>query len=338
MRIRAAILGCGNIAGGYDEVKRDGGCYTHAGAYRRCPEIELVAAADPDLARREAFGRHWDIPSLYADAATLLRQHEVDLVSVCVPDAVHEDIMTQVLAMQRPKVIFAEKPLALKRDAARWLLDRAKAVGTRVVVNHQRRWEPGHQQVRAMVQSGTIGQIVAVTAFYVKGLYHIGSTVIDTIRFLVSDVEAVQALESHHDETLPGDPSVDAVLYLRNRSVATMLGADRYGYRYSLFELDILGTAGRIRLLDNGDRIVVSRVQDYRHYPGFLELRELPGDAIPTDMGSAIPNGARDIVAFVRGERALSENDGEEGYRDLCVVDAVAASKAQGGARIPVVP
>jgi len=338
MTVRAAIIGCGNIAGGYDEVKRDGGCYTHAGAYRRYPEIELVAAADPNPARRDAFGRHWDVPSLYADAETLLRQHEVDLVSVCVPDAVHEDVMTQVLALQQPKVIFAEKPLVLGRDAARRFLDRARAVGTQIVLNNQRRWERGHQQARALIQSGGIGQIVAATAFYVKGLYHIGSTVSDTIRFLVSEVEAVQALESHHHETLPGDPSVDAVLYLRNQAVATMLGADRYGYRYSLFELDILGTEGRIRFLDNGDRIVVSRVQEYRHYPGFWELREQPGEAIPTDMGSAIPNGVREIMAFLKGERALIENDGEDGYRDLCVVEAIATSKAQAGARIPVVP
>jgi len=337
-KISAAIIGCGNIASGYDEAKKDGGCYTHAGAYQRHPDIELVAAADPDPVRRAAFGRQWHVTHLYPDADTLLRGHVLDVVSVCVPDALHETVIARLLGVNRPKVIFAEKPLVLGRKAARRLLDSSRSLGTRVILNSQRRWEPGHRRVREMIRAGEIGQVTTVTAFYVKGLYHIGCTMVNTIRFLVSEVEAVQALEGSHHATLPGDPSVDAALYLRNGATATMLGVDRYGYRYSLFELDILGTCGRIRLLDNGDRIVRARVQEYAHYPGFMELRESSAELIPSNMGAAIPAGMEDIVACARGEQVALENDGEQGYYDLCVLDAIASSKARGGVRVPVEP
>ena len=338
MTIRAAIIGCGNIAGGYDEQKKDAGCYTHAGAYRQRPEIKLVAAADPDPKRRAAFGAYWGVPHLYPDARRLLEEQRVELVSICAPDAAHEEALRHVLAVSRPRVIFAEKPLALGREAARSILDEAQRLGVRIVLNNQRRWDEGHRRVRALLAEGGIGQIVSATAFYVKGLYHIGCTVSNTIRFLLGEVEAVQALGGAHQATAPCDPSVDAVLYLRNGAIATMLGADRYGYRYSLFELDILGTTGRVRVAENGDRILVSRVQDYPHYPGFAELREQPGETIATAMGSAIPTGVQQISEFLTGQRQTLESDGEEGYRDLCVLDAIAASKAQGGLRLPVVP
>lgn len=336
MRISAAIVGCGNIAGRYDELKKDAGCYTHAGAYRSIPEIDLVAAVDPDLARLAAFGRHWGVPHLYTDVKQLLDRHPLDLISVCVPDALHEEIINVVLATRPPKAIFAEKPLTLSAETARGVLDRARAAGTRVIVNNQRRWERGHQRVRAMIREGAIGRVVGVTALYVKGLYHVGATVIDTIRFLVGEVESAQALAGEHVASVAGDSSADAVLYLKNGATAVVLGADRYGYRYSIFEIDIIGTGGRIRLIENGDRIQVLERREYAHYPGFTELREVSEASVPADMGSAIPSGLRQIVGFLRGSYAPVENDGEEAYRDLCVADAIARSRQQGGRRLPV--
>ncbi len=334
--IQAAIVGCGDIAGRYDELKKDAGCYTHAGAYRSIPEIDLVAAVDPDPARLAAFGRHWGVPHLYTDVKQLLDRHALDLVSVCVPDALHEEIINIVLATRPPKVIFAEKPLTLSAEAARGVLDRARVAGTRIIVNNQRRSETGHRRVRAMIREGGIGQVVGVTALYVKGLYHVGTTVIDTIRFLVGEAVAVQALAGDHAASVAGDPSADAALYLENGATAVLLGADRYGYRYSLFEIDVLGTDGRIRLTENGDRIQMSEVKEYAHYPGFRELREAGGGAVPANMGAAIPAGVRQIVGFLRGSPAQLENDGEEAYRDLRIIDTIARSWQQGGRRLPV--
>ena len=87
MKIRAAIIGCGHIAGGYDEAKTNGGCYTHAGAYRLCPEVDLVTAVDPNSDRLTAFGKYWGVMHLYANTMELLRHYQVEIVSVCVPEA-----------------------------------------------------------------------------------------------------------------------------------------------------------------------------------------------------------------------------------------------------------
>ena len=336
MTVRAAIIGCGHVAGGYDEANPAKGCYTHAGAYRRCPEVELVAAADPNPVRRAAFGRSWDVPHLYPEAAALLRHHEVEIVSVCVPDALHEAVISEVLRTRPPKVIFAEKPLALTSQAASGLLRAASRSGGRLIVNNQRRWEPGHQRVRSLIRDGGIGDVVAVTALYVKGLYHLGCTVVDTIRFLVAEIRAVRVIGEAQEASVPGDPSVDAVLYLEHGATAVMLGADRRGTRYFVFELDILGTTGRVRITDNGGRITVFRVHGDPHDPDAADLREAVAEAIPSDMGAAIPNGVRQIVRFAAGAGGCLDSDAEEAYRDLCVLDAIAASRARHGARVEV--
>src|ERR1051325_6427630 len=73
-RYRAAIVGCGDIAGGYDERSTDSsGVFTHAGAYRRLADHALLAAcAEPDSARRAAFQRAWSVPEAFDGLDALL--------------------------------------------------------------------------------------------------------------------------------------------------------------------------------------------------------------------------------------------------------------------------
>lgn len=341
MTFNAAIVGCGNIAGGYDERKRDQGVYSHAGAYRQQPNVQLIAVADSNAKRLAIFGKFWKVRYLYRDLAALLGNHRIDILSIAVPDESHARLIEQTLKAQAPpRILFVEKPLARNRQEAHRLLDLAQSKGSRIVLNCQRRWDIGHRKVRDFISNGHIGQVVAVSVFYVKGLYHVGCTVVNTIRFLVSEIESVQALGGTHQETLKGDPSVDAALYLVNGATAVMMGVDRYGYYYSLFEIDILGTKGRVRLTDNGDTITVFKTQAYRHYPGFRELRaKKTHPLIHAQMGMAIPHGIRQMVRFLSGAEELPPDSlGEQGYLDLCVLDALAKSRAHGGLRVAVKP
>jgi predicted dehydrogenase len=60
--LRVMIVGCGNIAGGFDE-----GCpperppYTHAGAYAGDGRFELLACVEPDEKRRVEFMSAWNV-------------------------------------------------------------------------------------------------------------------------------------------------------------------------------------------------------------------------------------------------------------------------------------
>ena len=53
------IIGCGNIAGGYDKARDDKAIRSHAGAYRYDDRFRVVACIDPNEERRRQFMTHW---------------------------------------------------------------------------------------------------------------------------------------------------------------------------------------------------------------------------------------------------------------------------------------
>ena len=85
------IIGCGNIAGGFDRG-RDPAEYpfTHAGAYRKHGGFQLAACVEPDAEKRDAFMRDWDVPLGFASVTAALSIGLVcDVVSVCSPTVCH---------------------------------------------------------------------------------------------------------------------------------------------------------------------------------------------------------------------------------------------------------
>lgn len=83
----------------------------HANAYRRIGDIDVeivgVAASSQDSAR--VFARKHGIPAAYGDAEALIARDDVNLVDLCVPNALHERYA--VAAARAGKHIICEKPL-----------------------------------------------------------------------------------------------------------------------------------------------------------------------------------------------------------------------------------
>ena len=97
----AAIIGCGMIAGGYDELSGFQHAYTHAGAYARHPRFTLAAASDTRVERLHEFQQIWKVPRTYEDYGELLRRERVDVLSVCVPDHLHYQVIQDALRPYR---------------------------------------------------------------------------------------------------------------------------------------------------------------------------------------------------------------------------------------------
>ena len=81
--LRAAIVGCGQIAGGYDHNSSPSEVRTHAKAYKLQTMTELVAVADADAGQVLAFAATWDIPGHYTDFCEMLATEKPDIVSRC---------------------------------------------------------------------------------------------------------------------------------------------------------------------------------------------------------------------------------------------------------------
>ncbi|MEW9530547.1 Gfo/Idh/MocA family protein [Microbispora sp. NPDC049125] len=146
--IRTAIVGTGSVARLHAEALR-----AIAG---ETGEVELVAAADTDAARLGAFAAEFGVAARYPDAATLLEEARVDLVSICTPPAAHVPVALAALASGCDVVV--EKPATPTLAEFDRLIDAEKATGRFVATVSQHRFGSGAQRVRELLRSGVAGR------------------------------------------------------------------------------------------------------------------------------------------------------------------------------------
>lgn len=147
---RIAIVGTGGIAA----VHAD----NLAGLAGRA---ELVAAADIDSTRLDAFCDRHAIPGRYADIDTLLAESRPDLVHLCTPPGLHKE---QAVSCLRAGVnVLCEKPPTLSLADMDEIAAAEAEGGASFATVFQHRFGSGAARLRAAMASGALGRpLVAV--------------------------------------------------------------------------------------------------------------------------------------------------------------------------------
>jgi predicted dehydrogenase len=117
----------------------------------------LVAAADIDSGRLEAFCGSFQVPRRYQAADDLIAHPEVDLVAITTPPAVHEEFV--VAALENGKCVFCEKPLAHSLASAVRIAQVESRHRGRLAVSYQVRYEPSFRRLIWLCRNGWIGEI-----------------------------------------------------------------------------------------------------------------------------------------------------------------------------------
>lgn len=287
------IIGGGAIAGGYDAERREGPPLTHAGAFAADPRFYLAAVVEPDAARRDAFVARWSIPM---GAASLedLKDRIFDVVSVCSPTMHHAAHIEAALAL-RPRLIFAEKPVATSAAEANRVVQAAERGGVALAVNYTRRWDAKVVSLAEELRRGHWGAIRSVIGVYTKGVVHNGGHLIDLLRLLMGELEVQWAGAPSYD-FWDDDPSLSATL-ISEHGVPVHLSPG-HAADYALFELTLITETGVIQMLDGGMGWSVRRAGDSAHFPGYRAL--VPGETrpggYPLAMTNAVDNIARALL------------------------------------------
>lgn len=257
-RLRAAIVGCGRIAGAFAD--RGARPTTHAQALDAAPAFRLVAVSDAEPSRAQAFATQWNAPDVCT--AGEVGAAGLDLVVVATPDRQHAANLTGLLAGPRPpRLVVMEKPLCASREELAELGPLLAAQSkTTVVVNHARRLDRGHQAVRDLVAADELGAVVGVRWVYYGGWLHNGVHVIDTLRMLLGgEIETVAPRPGCEDRA--GDPCLDGDFRCDAWPHARILVESHPESAFQLFEGEIRLQEGRVRLLDFGKQILVDKVR-----------------------------------------------------------------------------
>jgi predicted dehydrogenase len=145
MTIRIGIIGSGGIA------------HSHARAYQRVPDVEMVAVADIVPGRAEAFAKDYSIPNFFTDYQQLLAIGDIDAVSICTYNQAHRQ--PAVDSLMAGKHVLIEKPLAAKLDDAVAMIRAAKQSGKILHTGFWQRWQPEVQAAKRIVESGALGDL-----------------------------------------------------------------------------------------------------------------------------------------------------------------------------------
>ena len=267
---RVLILGCGNIAGRFDERRTfDAEPLTHAGAFSRVGGFELSACLDPDSERRSAFQRYWHVREALQDSAALVgRVGQFDVISICSPTAIHADHLELALRL-RPRIVFCEKPVTPSAQETRAWAERFEAAGIPVAVNHTRRWASDIVRLRVQIHAGDWGPVRSAVGIYGKGLLNNGSHMVDLLQFLLGPLSVECAGQAVFD-FWKSDPTIPAML--RTRDGVPIQLATSHARDYSLFELQLITEEGVIALEESGMRWRVRQPVDNAHFAGYRSL------------------------------------------------------------------
>jgi len=202
-KVKIGIIGNGSIS------------HAHMEAYKKLVNVEVVANCDINEERARQFAQSYGIPHTYADYNEMLKQEDLDAVSVCTWNNVHAP--ATIAALKAGKNVLCEKPLALNAALGQEMVDTAKRMGKLLMVGFVRRFGLNTQILKRMIDNGDMGQIYYAKTGCLRRagnpggwfsdkkrsgggpLIDLGVHVIDLVRYLMDKPKPVLAIGSTYD-------------------------------------------------------------------------------------------------------------------------------------------
>ena len=145
-KLRYGFIGAGGIAGAHmrDLARRD--------------DVEMVAMADIDEAGMDRHREQFGINGMYSDWNKMLAAEDLDAVSVCTPNKLHE--APTIDALNAGCHVLCEKPLAHSAEAGERMVAAARETDRKLCIAFQYRYNPRTQYLRKAYDAGEFGNIL----------------------------------------------------------------------------------------------------------------------------------------------------------------------------------
>ena len=205
-KTRVGVIGTGGISHwhmkGYKELEAEG-------------RVELVACCDIDEKKLDEFAEKYGFQKKYTNAEEMMKNEQLDCVSVCVWNSAHKDCT--IAALRGGANVLCEKPMALNAKEAQEMADEAKKAGKLLQLGFVRRFGEDADTVKKLVADGTFGDIYYAKATYLRQngcpggwfgdkefsgggpLIDLGVHVIDLTRYLAGNPKPVTAFGVTYD-------------------------------------------------------------------------------------------------------------------------------------------
>jgi predicted dehydrogenase len=316
--LQVLIIGCGNIAGGFDQGRPEGYLpYTHAGAYSRDGRFKLAACIEPDDKRRSEFMAAWGVPIGFRSIQeALASRDQFDVVSICSPTGCHAHDL-EIASRLSPKLIFCEKPLTASVAETKRLIADCAQLNIPLAVNYTRRWDAEVIKLQADMQSGRWGALRSVVGYYNKGIANNGSHMLDLLHLLIGPIDIVK-VGKPIDDFFADDPTMP--VWLEGPQGVPILLACGHAEDYAIFELQLVFSQGTLTMEEGGLFWSERRALDSETFKGYrtLDAGVRRAGQYPGAMLNAIDNIYR---AIKRGDPLAST--GESALAAQCVCEQI---------------
>jgi UDP-N-acetylglucosamine 3-dehydrogenase len=148
--LQGAVIGLGAMGG------------MHARVLASLPGVELVAAIDPDPARREATAVAHPRARVHATLEQAIAAHALDVAAVAVP--VEQLPAVGHAALAHGLHVLLEKPTAPDEEQAVALATAADERGLVLTIGHVERFNPAVQLLKRKLDEGLIGRVLQMQA------------------------------------------------------------------------------------------------------------------------------------------------------------------------------
>jgi predicted dehydrogenase len=273
--VKFGLVGCGTISS------------THADALNSLPNAILTACCDIDEQKAHQFGNDRNISTehIHSNLESLLRDREVEAVTVCTPSGIHTDIAIQ--ALRAGKAVIVEKPMDVSIEACDRLIAVQKETGLPFAVISQHRFDPASLKTKQLLDQNAIGNLFLVEAqikwhrtqeYYDSGnwrgawdldgggaLMNQGVHTVDLMRWMAGPVKSVYAVAKNaiHDR-IEVEDVVCATLSFENGAIGNLVASTAVFPGFPA-TLSLHGSNGSIVI--SGDEIVMLETKNHVDAP-----------------------------------------------------------------------
>jgi len=269
---KAAVVGLGQIGLMYDFDPKRAKPSSHVLAYQLNPCVELVAAADVQIEQCQSLQQIAPEVKFYQNMNGLLKNHFVDIISVCTPPNYHLSAIHYILQNTDTKIVFCEKPLVSCVDEANFLKQILLKRNCLLVPNLSRRWNSGMQRVKAHIMNRQYGELQKIHVRYTRGINNTGAHIFDLLNWWggqINEVRVIEKIKTSAD--YDNDPSFTFTFHIAKNITGFAEAFD--DKQYYLFEIDLYFSRGKVEIRNSGDDVFYYKVGEHHLFSGFNSLQ-----------------------------------------------------------------
>ena len=136
--LKVGLIGCGFMGA------------MHANCYKNIVGVEVVAFSDIRREKAEELQKGTNAV-IYDNALELINNAKVDVIDICLPTFLHAKYA--MLAMEKVKYVFVEKPVALTVEEGNLMIEKAKATGAQVQVGQVIRFWDEYVKLKEILET-----------------------------------------------------------------------------------------------------------------------------------------------------------------------------------------